>query len=161
MKYSKSSDMPTANEALRLADRYFEASTTEAEEQALKAYVTGDGIDDTRFDEVRALMGLAAYGRALQRRQRPSGTTGAVRHRQRTVLRWAAAVAVGFLAAGATVATLSYRSDNQCVAYINGHKVTETDRVMQAMRTSIREVSAPTETPTVEAQLNDIFKTIE
>ena len=56
----------SAEEALACAERYFEALTSETEELALKCYAASDeAAADARFDELRAVMGLAAMGRRL------------------------------------------------------------------------------------------------
>ena len=56
----------STEEALACAERYFEALTSETEELALKCYATSDeAAADARFDELRAVMGLAAMGRRL------------------------------------------------------------------------------------------------
>lgn len=151
---SNSTHILTTDEALALADRYFEAQTTEAEERLLKLYVASEAAADCRFDEVRAVMGLAAYSRKAQ------PATGKHRRHRAAIVRWAAAIAVVF-AASATIGTATYRNNNQCVAYIGGKKVTDTEKVMQAMQASIDNVGASSAPSDVEAQLGDMFDTME
>ena len=62
----------SAEEALACAERYFEALTSETEELALKCYAASDeAAADARFDELRAVMGLAAMGRRLANKTDP------------------------------------------------------------------------------------------
>lgn len=151
----------SADEALQLADLYFEAATTEEQEEALKHYIVAQAADDRRFDELRAIMGLAAYARKVQSEAFKPHAASHVRHHRRTVaMRWAAAIAIIF-AASTVVGTLTYQHNNQCIAYIGGQKVTDTELVMQAMHASIDNVGAPTDTPSVEAQIGDMLNTIE
>ncbi len=145
----------TPEEALRLAARYFEAATTEAEEAALRRFVAvGPGRADARFDTVRAVMGFAAYG---ARRQ---ATPLAVRPRRAMARRVAAAV-VALLAGAATLAVTTYRTNNRCVAYVHGQRVTDAAEVMGAMQASVRHVAAPTGEPSVERQLQDLVRTLD
>ena len=51
-----------------LINRYFDAETTLEEERELQRLITGPFASDTRYDEVRAVMGFTAVGGAHARR---------------------------------------------------------------------------------------------
>lgn len=146
-------------EALKLTARYFEAETSEAEERLLKSFLCTPESNDPAFEEVRALMGLGAYGRRVLQGGRAS-RTATPHKRPTTLLKWAAAIAIVLLT-GVSAGTFAYQHNNQCVAYIDGRKITDSRQVMQAMRTSMHNVGAPTGTPTVESQLKDMFDTMD
>lgn len=138
----------TLQKAERLTERFFEAQTTEAEEEWLKRFAVSPAGATPRFDELRAVLGLAAYAsrsRTLQLR--------------RLTLRYAAAAACCLLMGGAAIFTYSYRQQNQCLAYINGVRTTDTERVMAAMHQSVAEMAAPTGTCGFEQQLGDMLRT--
>ena len=138
----------TLQKAERLTERFFEAQTTEAEEEWLKRFAVSPAGTAPRFDELRAVLGLAAYAsrsRTLQLR--------------RLTLRYAAAAACCLLMGGATIFTYSYRQQNQCLAYINGVRTTDSERVMAAMHQSVAEMAAPTGTCGFEQQLGDMLRT--
>ena len=92
-----------------LARRYFEAETTEAEEEALARFLATPAAQVKEFDELRAVMGYAATGRALYGRRRTRGMR----------LRYYAAAAVAGLIVLTTAWQLT-KSADVCVAYING-----------------------------------------
>ena len=60
---------------------------------------------------------------------------------------------------GAAIFTYSYRQQNQCLAYINGVRTTDSERVMAAMHQSVAEMAAPTGTCGFEQQLGDMLRT--
>lgn len=153
----------TPDEALRLAERYFEAETTEAEEALLKRFAASEAGASPRFDELRAVLGVAAYARksvgtALMQRSRRARPQF---RRPEKIIRWAAAAAITGIFALTGVSTYTYRQNNLCVAYVSGERVTDTDQVVEIMHQTLNDVDAPTGDPTVEEQLNDMFRTIE
>ncbi len=147
----------TSHEALLLAERYFEATTTEAEEEALKRYIVSpQALADSRFDEVRFVMGVAVTG---QRMHRSSAIQSHPRHVSLSWLRPAiAACLVGLCAA---VSLTVEDNANRCVAYIHGQETTDPVLVMQAMQHSVNQLEVMDETPSVEAQLHSMFETLD
>lgn len=136
----------------KLADKYFDAMTTEEEEAALKKYIAGLPEEDTSMDEVKAVMGYFSTGRKL---------SGPTRFQQRknghSFWYWSAAAAC-LSAAIFTGAEAYYRHNNYCIVYMNGKKYTDTEFVMQHMRASIREIGLnDTDRPTAGEQLNELF----
>jgi len=50
--------------------------------------------------------------------------------------------------------------DDVCIAYVNGRKVTNPDEVVKLMQKEMQAVSSPTDAPTPESQLKDMFNTL-
>lgn len=61
-----------------LAERYFLAETSEAEEAQLRKFLCSGAANDPRFDEIRATMSLLHVSR-------PSGKLYVIRHPLRTI----------------------------------------------------------------------------
>lgn len=133
-----------------LADRYFEAETTDAEEEALARFLATPTAQGKEFDELRAVMRYAATGRAMNRKLRT--------HRVR--LRYYAAAAV---MTGIIVFTALWQLTEQmnvCVAYINGERCTDKEVVFSEALKSIERVKHDSPQETVQEQLSDIFQTL-
>lgn len=138
----------------QLVERYFEALTTETEERRLRRFLCSPEGADPRYDDVRAVMGFLAVGRQTLRR--PARVRPA-----RRVLHWAAAAALLLLAAGGAGWWITDRQRNVCVAYVDGHRVTDTETVMCQAAEALDAVDRQLGDPTVEQQLNDMFHTLD
>lgn len=149
-------------EALQLGERYFEAFTTEEEEDALKHYVAfKTASNDSRFDELRVVMGFAAKCRSKQRNTPLYAHNNlASRKKFRPAVRWSVAAAVTAVVLSSVWGTIAYKRHNECVAYINGQRTTDIELVMQAMEASMAKIGTDDEQE-MEAQLNDMFNTLE
>lgn len=133
-----------------LAERYFEAQTTDVEEEALARFLATPASQGKEFDELRAVMGFVATGRAIHNRQHTRG----VRFRYYAV----AAAVTGVLVLTA-VWQMAART-NVCVAYINGERYTDKEIVFSEAMKSIDKVRHDLPQETVQEQLSDIFQTI-
>ncbi|WP_300795756.1 hypothetical protein [uncultured Bacteroides sp.] len=133
-----------------LAERYFEAQTTDVEEEALARFLATPASQGKEFDELRAVMGFVATGRAIHNRQR----TRRVRLRY-----YAAAAAITGVLALTAVWQVTERT-NVCVAYINGERYTDKEIVFSEALKSIDKVKHDLPQETVQEQLSDIFQTI-
>lgn len=145
-------------EALMLTKKYFDALTSEEEGLALKNFVMHPSVAaDTRFDELRAVMGVAVVARRMAHTI-PSPQPARSRMWQivGTISSAAACVA---LVAGISIYT--YRQNNVCVAYIGGKRTTDRTLVMEAMRRSTNEMHIESASPSMETQLNDMFSTLD
>lgn len=133
-----------------LAERYFEAHTTDVEEEALARFLATSASQGKEFDELRAVMGFVATGRAIHNRQRM----------RRVRLRYyAAAAAITGVLALTAVWQMAERT-NVCVAYINGERYTDKEIVFSEAMKSIDKVRHDLPQETVQEQLSDIFQTI-
>lgn len=133
-----------------LAECYFEAQTTDVEEEALARFLATPASQGKEFDELRAVMGFIATGRAIHNRQRTRG----VRLRY-----YAAAAAITGVLALTAVWQVAQRT-NVCVAYINGERYTDKEIVFSEAMKSIDKVRHDLPQETVQEQLSDIFQTI-
>lgn len=123
-----------------LAERFFEAGTSEEEERDLRRFITS-GLAGSEFNDVRAVMGLAAVGARRYNRRR-----------RRTVFLSAAAAA-----AVMTAVSLAADGGNSCVAYINGTKHTDEAIVMAQMHSTMDEMAQQAQELSVERQMDDFF----
>ena len=133
-----------------LAERYFEAQTTDVEEEALARFLATPASQGKEFDELRAVMGFIATGRAIHNRQRTRG----VRLRY-----YAADAAITGVLALTAVWQVAQRT-NDCVAYNNGERYTDKEIVYSEAMKSIDKVRHDLPQETVQEQLSDIFQTI-
>lgn len=158
----KSNTQLTPEEALRLADRYFEAQTSEEEEERLRDFILTAENADSRFNDVRAVMGVAlcpphAVTSSKHKHQHKRIHTSFSVRVKRT------AVAASFLLI-AGVATTSYlhHENNLCIAYINGQKVTDHERVEKAMHDVLQQMDMPhDQTSPIEEQMSNMFEPLE
>lgn len=134
-----------------LAARYFEAETTDAEEEALVRFLATPAAQGKEFDELRAVMGYVATGRAVHRKQR----TRSMRLRY-----YAAAAAVAAILVMVTAWQWTERA-NVCVAYINGERCTDKEIVLAEALKSVQKVRHDSPEETLQGQLSDIFQTLE
>lgn len=123
-----------------LAERFFEAGTSEEEERDLRRFITS-GLAGSEFNDVRAVMGLAAVGARRYNRRR-----------RRTVFLSAAVVAVVI-----TAVSLAADGGDSCVAYINGTKHTDEAIVMAQMHSTMDEMAQQAQELSVERQMDDFF----
>lgn len=123
-----------------LAERFFEAGTSEEEERELRRFIAS-GQAGSEFNDVRAVMGLAAVGARRYNRRR-----------RRTVFLSAAVVAVVM-----TAVSLTADGGDSCVAYINGTKHTDEAIVMAQMHSTMDEMAQQAQELSVERQMDDFF----
>lgn len=124
-----------------LAERFFEAGTSEEEERELRRFIAS-GLAGSEFNDVRAVMGLAAVGARRYNRRR-----------RRTVFLSAAAAAAVVM----TAVSLAANGGDSCVAYINGTKHTDEAIVMAQMHSTMDEMAQQAQELSVERQMDDFF----
>lgn len=124
-----------------LAERFFEAGTSEEEERELRRFIAS-GQAGSEFNDVRAVMGLAAVGARRYNRRR-----------RRTVFLSAAAAAAVVM----TAVSLAADGGDSCVAYINGTKHTDEAIVMAQMHSTMDEMAQQAQELSVERQMDDFF----
>lgn len=144
-----------------MARRYFDAETTEAEERMLKRFAASPETDGTEWDELRAVMGYATVGKRLRRQA--ASITSIIPFRPRR--RWIPAVAAAsILLALVSVPTMKWLTADEsaekdiCIAYVNGHRVTDPTQVIQAMHHAMSHVQQVKPMTTVEEQLGSMFE---
>ncbi|MBQ4519659.1 MAG: hypothetical protein II999_03495 [Bacteroidaceae bacterium] len=144
-----------------MARRYFDAETTEAEERMLKRFAASPETDGAEWDELRAVMGYATVGKRLRRQA--ASITSIIPFRPRR--RWIPAVAAAsILLALVSVPTMKWLTADEsaekdiCIAYVNGHRVTDPTQVIQAMHHAMSHVQQVKPMTTVEEQLGSMFE---
>ena len=134
---------------LDLAERWFDALLTEDEERELKAFLVG--TDDPDFDEVKAVAGFFATGKAI------SAGKASVDARRSPVslrFRWVAAIAVA--ASLALVAAIGLRHrQNDCYILAYGEKSTDSQAALADMTATLAGLFEEGEDVGVE--LSDLF----
>ena len=136
---------------IKLSSKYFEAETTEQEEQELRQFAAT--CQDPDFDELRAVMSYLEVAR--------SNKNGAIRRKffTRSLIAASLALVMGislFVAAHIGQGQ-DYNADYH--AYVNGIEITDQDQVFDLMVRTLQnmETISQDELPTVEEQLEDIF----
>ena len=146
-----------------MARRYFDAETTEAEERMLKRFAASPEADGAEWDELRAVMGYATVGKRL-RGQAAATNTIPLRRMPQWMRIAAAAVFAGLILLPITM----WLTDSQdsldediCIAYVNGHRVTDPAQVIQAMHHAMSHVQQVEPMTTVEEQLGSMFELLK
>lgn len=145
----------TQEEWKHLAEKYFEAETSDEEERLLRLFLATPEAQDPAFDELKAVMGYLAVGKRLhlQQNSRPIS---------RQVWKWRSIAAVFFCCLlSSSLYLLKQKDSNQCIAYINGQRCTDSELVMSHMKLSMNQVSQDTEDFSIESQLGSLFDTAE
>ena len=125
---------------LDLAERWFDALLTGDEERELKAFLAG--TDDPDFDEVKAVAGFFATGKAV------------AAEKVSLRFRWAAAAAVA--ASLALVAAIGlYHRQNDCYILAYGEKSTDSQLALADMTSTLTDLFGESED--VSEELFDIF----
>lgn len=117
-----------------LISSYFECTATDADERLLRHALAQCPWSGSDIDEARVAMGFASVGMELEQRSR---------HARRCHVAWraaAAAVAAVAIVAGALVHVGLGSNAGECIAYVNGHKVTNQEQVMQMVRGNLSAV---------------------
>ncbi len=126
-----------------MIERYFEATLSEEEETALKAFLASPEGQAPEYDEVRAVMGYFAAGRVVRQARQPSRLTNRI---------------VAIAASLAIIVTLGvniYNKTNICVSFVDGKKVTDKEVVMNDVDNILADLLS--DRTGVEEQLNDFF----
>ena len=141
-----------------LTDKFFDGDTTPEEEQELYEYYRQpwEQIPDDLRSNCELFRDLAALGSLTPSTLPPPLST--IHHSPSTHRhRWwfaAAAVALVLLVGGATL--YHYQSENECVAYIYGERVTDRDVVLGEMQKTMTAMTADG-SDVVEEQLKAMF----
>ena len=140
-----------------IIQRYFEAETTEAEEKELRSFLSTSPGLDSRYDEVRAVMGYLAVGRSLNKKKMARSPSRMIRTMRHVGVAASLALMIGFVS--------FYWSDliserESYVAYVDGNKITDRAIVSQLMQESFAGVGIGEAESDAEAQLLEMFTII-
>lgn len=142
----------TAYDPHTLVRRYFDAQTTDEEESRLRHFLLTSPLRDADFEEARAVMGLVAMANTCH-----TTTHHTSRHRSHRVLTLAASFALLLSLGTLTFLTQSEHADNECVAYVNGHKVTDEQEVIKLLHRDVEQVDLNTTDELITEQMNELF----
>ena len=134
-----------------LVERYFDALTTDAEEQQLRSFLLSSEAVGEVFDEAKAVMGFLEAGQSMHQEKKG----------HRMMHYWKVAAMVAVVMGSAALWNAWDRMQNVCEAYIYGKKCTEVAMVMSQVRHSLDNVNYPEEEDIVETQLSDFFQMME
>lgn len=131
-----------------LVERYFDALTTDAEEQELRDFLCSPEATGAVFNEARAVMGFLKVGQTLHPKTQ----------KHRSVNYWkVAAIFCGVMIGGAALWNTWDKMQNVCEVYVYGDRYTEVAMVMSQMQHSLDKMN-DVEENIVEAQLSDFFQ---
>ena len=144
-----------------MIERYFEATLSEDEETALKAFLASPEGQAPEYDEIRAVMGYFAAGRRFGSAHRPFrslslskgrwfGSFGKLRNRTRRLIAVAASLAILV-----TLGVNLYNKSNICVSIVDGKKITDKEVVMNDVDNILADLLS--DRTGMEEQLSDIF----
>jgi hypothetical protein len=137
-----------------LVERYFDAMTTEREEQELKAFLLSPEATGNVFDEARAVMGFLKVGQTLYKKKPRKRLWGHAHYLK-------IAAVCGGIVLGAALWSQWYGRNNICEAYIYGKKHTEVAMVITQLQHSLDKVYDTNQKDIVEVQLTEMFQLME
>ena len=135
-----------------LSERWFDALLTEDEERALKAFLAS--TDDPDFDEIKAVAGFFATGKAVYGAQEEN-LRPARQRRTTHQLAWAAIAVAASLALVAAIGLYNQRQ-NQCYILAYGEKSTDKELALESMEATISSLFGTA--PDIEKELETLLK---
>lgn len=146
-----------------MIERYFEATLSEEEETALKAFLASPEGQAPEYDEVRAVMGYFAAGRSIRSldalsRSQSSHSWSMSPLRRSLSLSKGTRRLIAVAASLAIIVTLGvnlYNKSNICVSFVDGKKVTDKEVVMNDVDNILADLLS--DRTGVEEQLNEFF----
>ena len=153
-----------------MIERYFEATLSEEEETALKAFLASPEGQAPEYDEVRAVMGFFAAGRVVRQAHQPGKRAHQPSSRSLSLSKGSKGwwfdrltnrpwMKVAAIAASLTIIiTLGvslYNKENICVSFVDGKKVTDKEVVMNDVDNILADLLS--DRTGMEEQLNEFF----
>lgn len=134
-----------------LIDRYFDATSTEAEEREMLKGLADVSLSSTKIEEARAVTGFFAVERHIR--------TSHKKH-SRGWAKAAAVITVAVICSIVIFTTPQHESDksNTCIAYIGDTKVTDNETVLSIMRNELGDIEEASSClqADIDAQLSTI-----
>ena len=134
-------------------DRYFEGTLSEEEEQDLKDFLATPEGQASEYDEIRAVMGFFAAGKAAAGKDKTAYSKA--KTSSRLILARVMAVAASLAILFALGVNIYNAKRNVCVSYVNGVEVKDKEAVMNDVDGTLSELLS--NGPDVDAQLNEMF----
>ena len=140
--------MNSKHDIRMLTERFFNGETTVDEERLLYSlYQSGDVPED-----LQAYREMMLDMDAINQRQAKT-----VPLWQRPILRWLAAAAVVLAVVWGGITLFTSNSNEECVAYIYGQRVTDQAVVMNELSHTVMSMADSREDDNVAQQLNEMF----
>ncbi len=139
-----------------MIERYFEATISEEEETALKAFLASPEGQAPEYDEVRAVMGFFAAGRAVRQAHQPGRSLSLSKGEAKDLKVWRRIAAIAAsLTIIITLGVSLYNKENICVSFVDGKKVTDKEVVMNDVDNILADLLS--DRIGMEEQLNEFF----
>ena len=163
--------MNTIDKYKQLVERYFEATTTEEQEERLWVFLTTPQADEAYFNEIKAVLGLTTILRCRNQQISSSALSSSseeeqsnrastmILHPWKPMLRWAAVAILGFSIVTAAMVGWKATNSDECIAYINGKEVTNPQEVLQQMQKTMTETLQDDSEEQSVLLLRDFFAT--
>lgn len=141
-------------EWLAIAEKYFDATTNDNEEKALRDFLSSAESNHPAFDEIKAVMGYLAAARHIENVN--AREKRAVRKKH--LVHWAAAAIIAFIVGTGTILpTGNPDNDDIYVADINGKIYTDKEFVVAHMQHTMSMIASTTKENNIEEQLGAMF----
>lgn len=139
---------------LAIAEKYFDATTNDNEEKALRDFLSSAESNHPAFDEIKAVMGYLAATRHIENVN--AREKRAVRKKH--LVHWAAAAIIAFIVGTGTILpTGNPDNDDIYVADINGKIYTDKEFVVAHMQHTMSMIASTTKENNIEEQLGAMF----
>lgn len=158
-----STERPTTEYWIRLTEKYFDATTTPLEEEALASFLSTRESELPEFDEIKAVMGYFATARLYEKKKTAKKKTQITR-----AVQWFSTAAAITITA-TIVTTFNHIKDKQVqivaheeekdtyIAYIDGKEYTDKEIVLEHMHHTMAVIGNTTKDNGLEEQLEAIF----
>ena len=139
-----------------LTERFFNGETTIEEERQLYRLYQGDDVPQDLQAYREMMLDMAAIGaEECTAMVKPEATV--IPRWRRPLVRWIAAAVVALVVIGGATSLFMHNSEEECVAYIYGHRVTDQNVVMNELSQTAMSMASSRGDDDVARQLNEMF----
>lgn len=139
-----------------LTERFFNGETTIEEERQLYRLYQGDDVPQDLQAYREMMLDMAAIGaEECTAMVKPEATVIPIW--RRPLVRWIAAAVVALVVIGGATSLFMHNSEEECVAYIYGHRVTDQNVVMNELSQTAMSMASSRGDDDVARQLNEMF----
>lgn len=139
-----------------LTERFFNGETTIEEERQLYRLYQGDDVPQDLQAYREMMLDMAAIGvEECTATVKTEATVIPIW--RRPLVRWIAAAVVALVVIGGATSLFMHNSEEECVAYIYGHRVTDQNVVMNELSQTAMSMASSRGDDDVARQLNEMF----
>ena len=139
-----------------LTERFFNGETTIEEERQLYRLYQGDDVPQDLQAYREMMLDMAAIGtEECTATVKPEATVIPIW--RRPLVRWIGAAVVALVVIGGATSLFMHNSEEECVAYIYGHRVTDQNVVMNELSQTAMSMASSRGDDDVARQLNEMF----